>query len=78
MNILIKKLKLSLDHPLSEGEKQNLLKIIKNSTKKWSYKNTTCIQGCGVCIYCYAKAMAKRRSISEENWNNEIMKWKRN
>jgi len=38
-------------------------------TKEWAWKNVNLIRGCGVnCSYCYAKAMGKRRGITEENW----------
>ena len=48
---------------ISDMDKKRYLRKIKMGTKEWAYKNANCIQGCGVCIYCYAKAMAKRRGI---------------
>ncbi len=73
-----KKQNLSLKIPLSQIEKKILLEQIKMGTKEWSYKNANCIQGCGVCIYCYAKAMAKIwRGISEDQWTNKVIKWEK-
>lgn len=62
---------------ISDMDKKRFLRNIKMGTKEWAYKNANCIQGCGVCIYCYAKAMAKRRGITEDEWNNKLIVWKR-
>jgi len=46
-------------------------------TKEWAWKTVNLIKGCDVnCPYCYAKAMGKRRGITEENWKHMEVNWK--
>ncbi len=68
-----KKFRLSLKCPLVLETKKRLISQIKMGTKEWTWKNANCIQGCPLCIYCYAKAMAKRLHITEEIWQNRVI-----
>lgn len=66
-----------METPLSFQEKQIFLKKIKMGTKEWAWKTVNLIKGCDVnCPYCYAKAMGKRRGITEENWRHMEVNWK--
>lgn len=65
---------LSLKDPLTQSEIQERLDQLKMGTREWAKKELNCIKGChNNCVYCYAKAIAKRfKRCTEKTW--KIMK----
>ncbi|MHA1147753.1 MAG: radical SAM protein [Promethearchaeota archaeon] len=69
---------LSLENPLTEGEKVSLLKEIKMGTREWANREINCIKGCSnYCLYCYAKGIAIHyKRCTENTWKDMAVNWK--